>query len=130
MYTDVHANQAKNIEEMQVHLSMWILDNVPEGSVIATYDVGALGFFFRGIVLDQYGLVTPLLLHNYTTLLEQVDYLKEMNCTYIMYYVEWFQGLRYAIYGRDGSVTELYRAHLVDNVVCGTDNMAVYRITW
>ena len=129
-YTNVHANQTKNIEEMQVHLSMWIRENVPDDAVIATYDVGALGFFARGIVLDQYGLVTPLLLHNYTTLIQQVDYLREMNCTYIMYYVEWFQWLRNTIIARGGSATELYRVHLDDNVVCGTDNMAVYYITW
>jgi arabinofuranosyltransferase len=129
-YTNVHANQVKNIEEMQVHLSMWIRDNVPADAVIATYDVGALGFFARGIVLDQYGLVTPPLLHNYTTLNEQVNYLKVMNCTYIMYYVEWFQGLRFTIIAQGGFITELYRAHLDDNVVCGTDNMAVYQITW
>jgi hypothetical protein len=69
-------------------------------------------------------------LHNYTTLNEQVNYLKVMNCTYIMYYVEWFQGLRFTIIAQGGFITELYRAHLDDNVVCGTDNMAVYQITW
>jgi arabinofuranosyltransferase len=129
-YTNVHANQTKNIEEMQVNLSIWIRENVPDDAVIATYDVGAIGFFARGRVLDQYGLVTPPLLHNYTTLSEQADYLKEMNCTYIMYYVEWFQWLRFAIMNKGGLATELYRAHLDDNVVCGTDNMAVYSITW
>lgn len=129
-YTNVHANQAKNIEEMQVNLSFWIRDNLPEDAVIATYDVGAIGFFSNGIVLDQYGLVTPPLLHTYTTLNDQVDYLREMNCTYIMYYVEWFWRLRAAILANGGHVSELYRAHLEDNVVCGTDNMAVFKITW
>jgi arabinofuranosyltransferase len=129
-YTNIHANQTKNIEEMQVHLALWIRANVPEDAVIATYDVGALGFFARGIVLDQYGLVTPLLLHNYTTPTGQAQYLKEMNCTYIMYYVEWFWGLRGAIMGQGGEAAELYRVHIDDNVVCGTDNMAVYYITW
>ena len=109
---------------------MWIRDNVPDDAVIATYDVGALGFFARGIVLDQYGLVTPLLLHNFTTLIEQVAYLRNMNCSYIMYYVEWFVYLGNTIQAVGGSYTELYRVHLDDNVVCGTDNMAVYQITW
>jgi arabinofuranosyltransferase len=129
-YTNVHANQTKNIEEMQVCLSMWIRENVPDDAVIATYDVGALGFFAKGIVLDQYGLVTPPLLHNYTTLREQVDYLQEMNCTYIMYYVEWLLYLRICIISKGALVTELYRVHLDDNIVCGTDNMAVYHIVW
>jgi hypothetical protein len=129
-YSNVHANQTKNIEEMQVHLAMWIRANVPESAVIATYDVGALGFFARGIVLDQYGLVTPPLLHNYTTLSDQAQYLRTMNCTYVIYYVEWFPGLRNAIIGKGGAVVELYRVHIDDNVVCGTDNMAVYHVIW
>ncbi len=129
-YTNIHANQTKNIEEMQVHLSMWIRDNVPDDAVIATYDVGAIGFFARGVVLDQYGLVTPPLLHNFTTLIEQVGFLRDMNCTYIMYYVEWFIYLGATIHAVGGAYTELYRAHLDDNVVCGTNNMAVYQITW
>jgi hypothetical protein len=130
VYTNVHANQAKNIEEMQVNLSMWIRDNLPEDAVIATYDVGAIGFFARGTVLDQYGLVTPPLLHNYTTLSDKVDYLKEVNCTYIMCYVEWFPWFRSTIMGKGGYVVELYRAHLDGNVVRSTENMAVYQVTW
>ncbi|MHA2359385.1 MAG: hypothetical protein ACXAB5_03870, partial [Candidatus Thorarchaeota archaeon] len=129
-YTEHHANQAKNIEEMQVHLSLWIRDNVPENATIATYDVGAIGFFANGIVLDSYGLVTPLLLHNYTTPRRQAEFLREMNCTYVMFYVEWFVYLRSGISSEGGTVTELYRVHLDDPVVVGTPNMAVYSIDW
>ncbi len=129
-YVDHHANQAKNIEEMQVHLALWIRENIPENATIATYDVGALGFFAKGIVLDTYGLVTPLLLHNYTDALSQSRFLHDMNCTYIMYYVEWFPFFRYALSSEGGTVTEIYRVNLVDPVVVGTPNMAVYHIQW
>lgn len=129
-YVDIHANQAKNIEEMQVHLALWVRENIPENAIIATYDAGALGFFAKGIVLDTYGLVTPLLLHNYTNPFTQSQFLREMNCTYIMYYVEWFPYFRHAIYSEGGIVTELYRVHLDDPVVVGSPNMAVYQIEW
>ncbi|MFW9793463.1 MAG: hypothetical protein ACFFEE_04100 [Candidatus Thorarchaeota archaeon] len=129
-YIDHHANQAKNIEEMQVHLSLWIQDNIPENATIATYDVGALGFFAKGTVLDTYGLVTPPLLHYYTNPNTQSQYLHEMNCTYIMFYEEWFLYLRIAIVNEGGTVTELYSVHLDDPVVVGTPNMAVYQIDW
>ncbi|MFW9893064.1 MAG: hypothetical protein ACFFFO_12715 [Candidatus Thorarchaeota archaeon] len=129
-YVEHHANQAKNIEEMQVHLALWIRDNIPENATIATYDVGALGFFARGTVLDTYGLVTPLLLHNYTNAYSQSEFLRDVNCTYIMYYVEWFPYFRHAITNVGGAVTELYTVHLDDPVVVGTPNMAVYHIQW
>ncbi|MFX1482066.1 MAG: hypothetical protein ACFFCP_02650 [Promethearchaeota archaeon] len=129
-YVDHHANQAKNIEEMQVHLSLWIRENVPQNATIATYDVGAIGYFARGTVLDIYGLVTPVLLHNYTSVYTQAEYLHSVNCTYIMFYVEWFPYLRSAIFSEGGFVTELYRVTLSDPVVVGTPNMAVYHIEW
>ena len=129
-YVDHHANQAKNIEEMQVHLSNWIVENVPENATIATYDVGAIGYFARGTVLDLYGLVTPIILHNMTGLNDMAEYLRDVNCTYIMYYVEWFVGIHVALMSEGASVTELYRVTLSDPVVVGTPSMAVYHIEW
>ncbi|MFW9812218.1 MAG: hypothetical protein ACFFF9_07125 [Candidatus Thorarchaeota archaeon] len=129
-YVDHHANQAKNIEEMQVHLSSWILENVPDNATIATYDVGALGYFAKGIVLDLYGLVTPVVLHNLTGLNDAAEFLREVNCTYIMFYVEWFIGYYIALLSAGATVTELYRVTLSDPVVVGTPNMAVYHIDW
>jgi hypothetical protein len=130
LYVDVHANQASNIEEMQVTLALWIRNNVPFNSTIATYDVGAIGYFAQGIVLDLYGLVTPIILHNLTNAGDQAEYLREVNCTYIMFYVEWFNYIRWSIIGNGGSITTLFQVHLDDNVVCGTDNMAVYEVVW
>jgi len=129
-YVDHHANQAKNIEEMQVHLSNWIVENVPEDATIATYDVGAIGYFAHGTVLDLYGLVTPIVLHNLTGLNDIAEYLREVNCTYIMFYVEWFVGYHVALISEGATVTELYRVTLTDPVVVGTPNMAVYQIEW
>ncbi|MHA2213718.1 MAG: glycosyltransferase family 39 protein, partial [Candidatus Thorarchaeota archaeon] len=54
LYVNVHANQASNIEEMQVTLALWIRNNVPVNSTIATYDVGAIGYFAQGVILDLY----------------------------------------------------------------------------
>ncbi|MBD3404703.1 MAG: hypothetical protein GF411_01050 [Candidatus Lokiarchaeota archaeon] len=127
---DTHANQTKNIEDMQVTLSLWIRENVPDDAVIATYDVGAIGYFARGTVIDLYGLVSPEILHNRTDIAQATLYLKEMNCTYIMFYQEWFMNFYYLIQTNGGDVSIVTRVHIDDNVVCGTDNMAVYRIAW
>ncbi|TFG28836.1 hypothetical protein EU528_10615 [Candidatus Thorarchaeota archaeon] len=130
MYTDIHANQAKNIEEMQVTLSLWIRENLPDNEYIATYDVGAIGYFAKGPVLDLYGLVTPVLLYNYNNSISQATFLKSVNCRYVLYYVQWIRYVEYGVNLEGGNIIELFRVHLDDNIVCGTDDMAVYEIDW
>ena len=129
-YTNIHANQAKNIEEMQVTLSLWIRNNIPEGEYIATYDVGAIGYFANGPVLDLYGLVTPVLLYDYNDTISQTAYLKSIGCRYVLYYVQWKWYVEFGVIQAGGNMTELFRAHLDDNIVCGADDMAVYEIDW
>ena len=47
------------IEEMHVDMARWVAANTPPESVIASHDVGALGYFSGRKVLDTVGLVTP-----------------------------------------------------------------------
>ena len=130
LHTNIHGNQASNIREMQWYLSEWVSANVPEDAVIASYDIGALGYLAKATVIDVYGLVTPEVLHNRTTTFRVADYLKEIDCDYVMYYVEWFPGLGSAMESRGAEFELLIQAHLDDNVVCGSNNMAVWRVTW
>jgi hypothetical protein len=130
-HIDIHARQTENISTMQVTLAQWASENLPENATIATYDVGAIGYFFYPrTVIDLYGLVTPQILHNLTDLHDQVVYLREIGCNYMMFYVEWMVGYIRALRGVGAAPIELTRAHLDDNVVCGTDNMAIYEIVW
>jgi hypothetical protein len=132
-HIDIHARQTSNISKMQVTLAEWASKNLPENATIATYDVGAIGYFFYPrTVIDLYGLVTPRILHNLTRLVDQVRYLREIGCNYIMFYVEWFTGYTWALRGVGARAVELTRAHFEEgeNVVCGSDNMAIYEIIW
>jgi hypothetical protein len=130
-HVDIHTRQAANIHDMQETLSLWARNNLPDNATIATYDVGAIGYFFHGPVIDLYGLVTPVILHNYTSLYSHLTFLQSIGCRYIMFYEEWFQiGYARALASIDANWTILYSTHLDDNVVCGTDNMAIYRIDW
>jgi hypothetical protein len=103
---------------------------VPEDAVIASYDVGALGFLSRATLIDVYGLVTPEVLHNRTSTYEVAAYLKELNCSFIMFYVEWFPWLRGSMESLGAEITHLLTVTIEENVVCGTSNMAIWRVTW
>jgi len=47
------------LESSLIPLGRWLHENTPERSVIATPDIGALGYFSRRRVVDLAGLVTP-----------------------------------------------------------------------
>ncbi|NWF97079.1 MAG: hypothetical protein HXY34_13135 [Candidatus Thorarchaeota archaeon] len=128
-HLNIHANQVKNISEMQVSCARWASENLPADAVIAVYDVGAIGYLWRGTVLDVFGLVTPPVLHNCNTTLEVVDYLISKNCTHVIFYDPWIVYLRYCLSFRGWTLVELFRVTLTDNVVCGTNDMVVYALT-
>jgi hypothetical protein len=50
---------SRGLEEVLVPMAEWIEENTPDGSVVATPDIGAIGYFSGREVLDLGGLVTP-----------------------------------------------------------------------
>jgi hypothetical protein len=53
------ARSVKNIQELHVRLGEWIRWHIPQGSVVATNDVGAIAYFGGHRILDIEGLVSP-----------------------------------------------------------------------
>ena len=87
-----YATECKYISDRQVAAAMWIKNNTKEGDIIATHDVGAIGFYCGRKIVDVAGLVTPELItkindDNYSEFLS--DYLKKANVTYIVFLNEW-----------------------------------------
>jgi hypothetical protein len=54
-----YALSVKNINQMQLHLGKWMNQNIPQRSLVAIHDVGALKFFGNRECLDLEGLVSP-----------------------------------------------------------------------
>jgi len=50
---------SKGLSEVLVPMGSWLAENSPPGSVVATPDIGAIGYFSKREVLDLGGLVTP-----------------------------------------------------------------------
>ena len=47
------------IENEMVNMAMWIDQNLPQNAVIATHDIGAIGYFAKRPLVDLAGLITP-----------------------------------------------------------------------
>ena len=52
---------ARNVEEVNLPLGRWLARNAPAGARLATWDIGAVGYYSRLPILDLYGLTDTTL---------------------------------------------------------------------
>ena len=86
--------QSKYIYDRQVKAANWIKDNTNENDVIATHDVGAIGYYSNRKIVDVAGLVTPELIKkindiDYVNYMS--DYMSKNGVTYLAFLREWYR---------------------------------------
>lgn len=89
-----YANECKYINDRQVVTAKWLRENTNENDVIATHDVGAIGFYSDRKIVDIAGLVTPEVIRNvgdtgYVSYMEQ--FMKQQGVTYLAFLKEWYR---------------------------------------
>lgn len=91
---DLYASQCKYIYDRQVMAAKWLKTNTNENDIIATHDVGAIGFYSDRKIVDVAGLVTPDLISKINDV-SYVDYmtkyLKDKGVTYVAFLREWYR---------------------------------------
>jgi tetratricopeptide (TPR) repeat protein len=89
-----YAEECKYINDRQVTAALWINHNTKETDIIATHDVGAIGYYSGRKLIDVAGLVTPELidkihLPDYNKYM--MEYLKNQNVSYLVFLQEWYR---------------------------------------
>ena len=89
-----YITECKYINDRQVEAAKWIAANTNENDIIATHDVGAIGFYSKRKIVDVAGLVTPELIMkisdaNYVD--EMKQYLNKNGVTYLAFLREWYR---------------------------------------
>lgn len=89
-----YQEQSRHIYIRQVEAAKWLNKNTPEGSVIATHDVGAIAYYSNRKVVDVVGLINPEFIVKLNTK-EFVGFVEEQirkqNVSYLAFLQEWFQ---------------------------------------
>lgn len=91
---EVYREQTHHISIRQVATAKWLRDNTPEGSIIATHDVGAIGFYSNRKVVDVAGLINPEFINK---LLDadfpnfMIEQMKKEKVNYIAFLREWYR---------------------------------------
>lgn len=112
-----HALAVKNINDMQVHLGKWMNRNIPDESLVAINDVGAIKFFGNRKCLDLEGLVFPQILpYKIMGKDSYVLFLNKNRPDYFIIFPTWYPGV-VDVLGLGKRV--LYQIKLEDNIACG-----------
>lgn len=61
-WPEITATSADNIYSLHVRLGKWLKNSTPEDAVVATQDIGAMGYYSDRRIIDLVGLVTPEIL--------------------------------------------------------------------
>lgn len=132
VYAVALGRNTANINDQQVKLAHWVINNVGRDETIAINDIGAITFLSKNRIVDMAGLVTPELLRYRTyTWDDNLDstnsLLKKNNVSYIIIYDEWFK----EFLNKFGSnFTYVTSAYLEDNTICGGEEMKVYKTNY
>jgi arabinofuranosyltransferase len=114
---NTHALAVQNITDMQVSIGRFLNGITDPTDVVATNDIGAIGFFSQRFILDLMGLVSPL--HHIETNLSQLH--PEIVAIFDRW---WPQRLESPTFQND--YARLWSVSLSNNVVCGDSVMTVY----
>jgi len=133
--------EVKNITQMQVRVGRWLASRDGKPSLLATNDIGAIGFITRAPILDLTGLATPEVIpflrrraasgsRNYgwngASESGLLELLRERRPDYVAIFPSWYP----SPFFRAALGQAVLQVRLQDNLICGDDTMVVYRPSW
>lgn len=89
-----YKDECKYINDRQVAAALWINQNTKETDIIATHDVGAIGYYCGRKLIDVAGLVTPELIdkiHMPDYNKYMMEYLKNQGVSHLVFLQEWYR---------------------------------------
>lgn len=126
-----YGKNCKDIYYQQVRLGQWVNRNIPEGSVIAVNDLGALKYFGNRYVIDLLGLGTNKIgkawVSGSGSVYEFLEDLEPEYCPdYFIVYPNWFSFDKIGVLGN-----ELKSFRLISPTIAGSGApMVVYKVNW
>ena len=115
-----YARDVAVIETEMVATARWVNINVPADALIAAHDIGALGYFYGGPLLDLAGLISPDVIPFIRDETRLKQYLDEQGAEYLITFPAWYPQL---VAGRE----LLYTSAGEFSPAQGGENMQVYR---
>jgi tetratricopeptide (TPR) repeat protein len=103
-----YAETCRYINDRQVVTAKWLSTNLPKGAIVATHDIGAVGFYSERKIVDMVGLVSPEMIPRIGSFDALEKFLKEKKVTHLVALRNWFHlGNQATIYETDEKFPEV-----------------------
>lgn len=122
---DYYAMSVENINNMQVKIGRWLNKNTEKYSIVATNDIGAIGFFSKRKIIDTYGIITPEIIPLKKNESKILKFLKNKKVDYLVIFPNWYPKI-----AESKELIKIYEVQLKNNVICGDKKMVVYKTKW
>ncbi|MDP1548506.1 MAG: hypothetical protein Q8L87_21035 [Anaerolineales bacterium] len=114
-----YAQDVAIIESEMVVTAQWVAENLPEGTIIAAHDIGALGYFDNHELIDLAGLISPEVIPFIRDESQLSVFLDENGVHYLIAFPEFYpvlvEGVEFVFISNGGFAPEF-----------GQENMTVY----
>ena len=117
-----YADDVGFIEGEMVTMAKWIAVNTPETALIASHDIGAIGYFAERPLLDLAGLITPDIIPLLDDELAMTEYVLTNNAQYLVTAPGW----PYASIVEMSQSQHIFSTEYQWTVENGQNNMTIY----
>jgi hypothetical protein len=115
-----YTEDVRFIESEMVASAKWVAVNVPQDSLVAAHDIGALGYFGRHNLVDLAGLVSPEVIPFLRDESRLASYLDSRHVDYLVAFPDWYPSLT-------SNLQSIYTTGAPYAPAIGGTNMTVYR---
>ena len=117
-----YVQDVRLINNEMVDVAQWINLNTDEDALIATHDIGAIGYFTERQLLDLAGLISPEVIPFLTEEKMLADYVRKSKADYLVTAPGW----PYSALTQTDDATEVYTTGFVGSLNQGVNNMTIY----
>jgi len=119
-----YASDVRFINCEMVATARWIDQHTPAEALLATHDIGAIGYFSRRPLLDLAGLITPEVIPIIRDEEALLDFVYAHQADYLITFPSWYPQMV-----QNPSLQRIYHTDCEHTRLLGQDNMSVYRIS-
>jgi hypothetical protein len=112
------------VNNEMVNIARWISLNTAEDALVATHDIGAIGYFADRPLLDLAGLISPEVIPFLAEEEKLAEYVRNSNADYLVTAPGW----PYLTLTQANDAIEIYVSEFVGTLDQGVNNMAVYSL--
>ena len=117
----IYRDNVRFIDATQVAAAQWLREHAAPHTLVATHDIGAIGYLSGRSVVDIAGLADPEVIPLLRDQPALEAYLRQRHVAYVVIYITWFPPPNVLV--RDLAGREVFRT-------AGSQSLVIYRTGW